>query len=68
MQEKQTDIEQIMLKIENLIGTTNICISAFSHKDAFDIVNPGDIVGAFETINNQLDLIKTDINEYMLGR
>lgn len=64
---KIENLEETIIKLENVIGASNIAISAFSHKDAFVSMNPEDVTGALETMKTQLNDIREDLNKYVLN-
>ena len=57
-----TNLEQIRLKLDNLMGMIQVCASAFDHSDSFAFMNERDVSGAFYTILDQISHIEEDMN------
>ena len=57
--EANHELENIRLKLEEVIGVTKVCAVTFEHSDAFASVSEEETANAFFSIHSQLE----DINK-----
>lgn len=62
-----SDLENVRIELENVIGMLQVCAIAFDYENALSCINERDLSGTFYSLQDQISRITEEVSEIISG-